>query len=110
MIPIKGIIPGNPSRKSINMNEVNTNAEPVSFCIMMISIGSSIIPDTMAYDLNPSSLKVCRLIIFANINEVINLANSAGCRLNGPMGSRDRDPLMSRAIHPVSMRSSKIQT
>ena len=108
IIPSIGIIPGNPSLYSMKIKEANTKAEPVSFCMIMISIGSNMIEPIVTYDFNPSSLNVCRLITFANISAVINFANSAGCILNGPNGSQERDPLMSGAIKTVNINNKII--
>lgn len=47
-MPNSGIMPGSPSLKSIKMKDENTNAEPVSFCMMMMSMGKSMMPHTMA--------------------------------------------------------------
>ena len=39
----------------------------------------------------------------ANANAVANLANSAGCRLTGPITNQEREPLVSGAIKIVTI-------
>ena len=46
----------------------------------------------------------------ANAKAVANLANSAGCRLTGPMTSQERDPLVSGAMKMVTMSKRIIPT
>ena len=46
----------------------------------------------------------------ANAKAVANLANSAGCRLTGPMTSQERDPLVSGAMKIVTMSKRIIPT
>ena len=45
----------------------------------------------------------------ANAKAVANLANSAGCRLTGPMTSHERDPLVSGAMK-IDRKSTRLNS
>ena len=85
------------------MNAKYTNAEPVSFCIMISSIGSKMIVDTAIRCFLFFMLKLYMLMNRAKASAVANLANSAGWRLTGPKINHEREPFVSGAMNMVMM-------
>ena len=88
-----------PANNRINNNTINSPKG--------VGVSAMMKPKTKAH-FSFFMLNEYEFIYFASASAVANLANSAGCRLTGPITSHERDPFVSGAIKMVTISSTII--